>query len=156
MEIALHPRFAENRFLYFTYSKPGEKDTMVTTLARGRFDGKALTDVQDLLVAEPYWDCRGGAASRLVFAPDGLLFMTTGASGENREEAQETTTPARQGAASARRWHAGAGQSVRRAARGFKPEIYSYGHRNQLGFAFHPVRPARCGTPSMGRTVATS
>ena len=137
MEIALHPRFAENRWLYFTYSKPGEKGTMVTTLARGRFDGKALADVKDLLLALPYWDCRGGAASRLAFGPDGLLYMTTGASGEVREEAQDTMnlrgkvlrlrddgTPA-----------AGnpfAGRS------GFKPEIYSYGHRNQLALVFHP------------------
>jgi glucose/arabinose dehydrogenase len=137
MEIALHPRFADNRFLYFTYSKPGEKETMVTTLARGKFDGSALTEVKDLLVALPYWDCRGGAASRLAFAPDGLLYMTTGASGENREEAQETshlrgkvlrlrddgTVPPDN-------------PFVGRA--GFKPEIYSYGHRNQLGLAFHP------------------
>ena len=137
MEIALHPRFAENQFLYFTYSKPGPKDTMVTTLARGRFDGRTLSDVKDLLVAEPYWDCRGGAASRLAFAPDGLLFMTTGASGEAREEAQDTMnlrgkmlrlrddgTPAP------------GNPFIGRA--GFKPEIYSYGHRNQLGLTFHP------------------
>jgi aldose sugar dehydrogenase len=69
MEIALHPRFAENRLLYFTYSKPGENGTMVTTLARGTFDGPDSPDVEDLLLATPYWDCRGGAASRLAFAP---------------------------------------------------------------------------------------
>jgi glucose/arabinose dehydrogenase len=138
LEIALHPRFAENRLVYFTYSKPGEKGTMATALARGRFDGKALTEVKDLLVALPYWDCRGGAAARLAFSRDGLLYMTTGASGENREEAQETAhlrgkvlrlrddgTPAPDN------------PFVGRA--GFKPEIYSYGHRNQLGLAFHPV-----------------
>ena len=57
MEVALHPRFSENRFVYFTYSKPGEKDTMVTTLARGRFDGTSLTEVTDLLAERmPY--CR--------------------------------------------------------------------------------------------------
>ena len=137
MDIALHPRFAENHLLYFTYSKPGEKDTMVTTLARGRLEGKTLTAVQELLVATPYWDCRGGAAARLAFAPDGLLFMSTGASGEKREEAQETThlrgkvlrlrddgTPAP------------GNPFIGRA--GFKPEIWSYGHRNTLGLAFHP------------------
>jgi len=137
MDIALHPRFAENHLLYFTYSKPGEKDTMVTTLARGRLEGKALTAVQELLMATPYWDCRGGAAARLAFAPDGLLFMSTGASGEKREEAQETThlrgkvlrlrddgTPAP------------GNPFIGRA--GFKPEIWSYGHRNTLGLAFHP------------------
>ena len=137
MEVALHPRFAENRLVYFTYSKPGDKGTMVTTLARGRFDGTALTDVKDLLIATPYWDCRGGAASRLAFAPDGLLYMTTGASGENREEAQETTHY--RGKVLRLRDDGSVPPDnpfVGRA--GFKPEIYSYGHRNQLGLAFHP------------------
>jgi glucose/arabinose dehydrogenase len=137
MDMALHPRFAENRLLYFTYSKPGDDATMVTTLARGTWDGSALTGVEDLLVALPYWDCRGGAASRLAFGPDGLLYMTTGASGENREEAQETNH------------YRGKVLRLRDDGRpapgnpfigrdGFRPEIYSYGHRNQLGLAFHP------------------
>jgi aldose sugar dehydrogenase len=141
MEIALHPRFAENRLLYFTYSKPGESGTMVTTLARGTFDGTELTGVEDLLLATPYWDCRGGAASRLAFSPDGLLFMTTGTSGEDRHEAQEL--------------HHYRGKVLRlrddgRPAPGnpfegrsdVRPEIYSYGHRNQLGLAFHPATGA--------------
>jgi glucose/arabinose dehydrogenase len=137
MDIALHPRFADNHLLYFTYSKPGENGTMVTTLARGRLEGKALTNVQELLVAAPYWDCRGGAAARLAFSPDGLLFMTTGSSGEKREEGQDTSilrgkvlrlrddgTPA-------------AGNPFIGKA-GFRAEIYSYGHRNSLAIAFHP------------------
>jgi glucose/arabinose dehydrogenase len=137
MEIALHPRFAENRFLYFTYSKPGDKGTMVTTLARGVYDGTALTKVEELLVATPYWDCRGGAASRLAFAPDGLLFMTTGASGENREEAQDTTHLRGKVLRLRDDGTAAPGNPFIGRA-GFRPEIYSYGHRNQLGLAFHP------------------
>jgi glucose/arabinose dehydrogenase len=138
MEVALHPRFAENRLVYFTYSKPGDGDTMVTTLARGRFDGKGLTGVEDLLVATPYWDCRGGAASRLAWGPDGLLYMTTGASGENRGEAQETGHY--RGKVLRLREDGSAAPGNPFAGRSeFKPEIYSYGHRNQLGLAFHPV-----------------
>jgi aldose sugar dehydrogenase len=137
MEIALHPRFAENRLLYFTYSKPGEQATMVTTLARGRFDGTRLTDVEDLLLATPYWDCRGGAASRLAFAPDGLLFMTTGASGENREEAQETNHYRGKVLRLTDEGKPAPGNPFEGRA-DFRPEIYSYGHRNQLGLAFHP------------------
>ena len=51
MDIALHPRFAENRLIYFTYSKPkpggpfedfqGMRDAATVTLARARFDGGA-------------------------------------------------------------------------------------------------------------------
>jgi glucose/arabinose dehydrogenase len=137
MEIALHPRFADNRFLYFTYSKPGEKGTMVTTLARGRFDGAALSDVQDLLMAAPYWDCRGGAAARLAFAPDGTLFMATGTNGEKREEAQDTMVLRGKVLRLKDDGTAAAGNPFAGRA-GFRPEIYSYGHRNQLALVFHP------------------
>jgi glucose/arabinose dehydrogenase len=137
MEVALHPRFAENRFLYFTYTKPGEKGTMVTALARGVFDGTSLSRVEDLLLATPYWDCRGGASARLAFAPDGLLFMTTGASGEQREEAQDTTHLRGKVLRLTEEGKPAPGNPF--AGRdGFRPEIYSYGHRNQLGLTIHP------------------
>src|SRR5262245_44324829 len=44
LEVALHPEFAKNQFVYLTYSKGREKEA-TTALARGRFDGKALVDV---------------------------------------------------------------------------------------------------------------
>ena len=51
MDLALHPRFAQNQILYFTYSKPGERgDT--TALATAKFDGATLTGVRDLFVAD--------------------------------------------------------------------------------------------------------
>ena len=53
-EIALHPKFATNQLVYFTYNKagavgqnPNQRQSAVT-LARGRFDGKALTNVEEL------------------------------------------------------------------------------------------------------------
>ena len=51
-DIALHPKFAENKLVYFTYSKPGENGQLATTLARGRLDRGGLTDVHDLFVGE--------------------------------------------------------------------------------------------------------
>src|SRR5207253_77403 len=50
-DIALHPNFAENRWVYFTYYKPSpnEPEAAWATLARGRFDGgHILTDIRDL------------------------------------------------------------------------------------------------------------
>src|SRR6476660_8743508 len=41
MDIALHPRFAENHFIYLTYTKPLDGDKTTIALARGRWDGKA-------------------------------------------------------------------------------------------------------------------
>jgi glucose/arabinose dehydrogenase len=138
MDLALHPRFAENRWLYFTYSKPREDGLLATTLARGTFDGKALTDVKDLFVAEPWWAGTGGAAARIVFGRDGMLYMTTGSNGEKVTEGQDTTI------------HKGKVLRLRDdgtvppdnpfvGKSGFQPQIYTYGHRNSLGLIVHPV-----------------
>ncbi len=137
MDVVLHPRFAENKLIYLTYSKPGEKDLIATALARGRWDGTRLADVRELFVVEPWWDGSGGAASRLAFGRDGMLYMTTGASVANMKEAQD---PKSLKGKVLRLRDDGTvppdNPFVGRASH--RPEIYSYGHRNQLGLAIHP------------------
>jgi glucose/arabinose dehydrogenase len=77
MDLALHPRFAQNRMIYFTYSKPGDRgDT--TVLARARFDGAMLANVQDLFVADAWSTYGGNSGSRIAFGRDGTLYMTVG------------------------------------------------------------------------------
>jgi aldose sugar dehydrogenase len=77
MDLALHPRFAQNRMLFFTYSKPGERgDT--TVLATARFDGPTLTDVRDLFVADAWSTAGGNSGSRIAFGPDGTIYMSVG------------------------------------------------------------------------------
>jgi glucose/arabinose dehydrogenase len=141
MDIALHPRFAENRWLYFTYSKQRDDGMVATVLGRGRLDvaGHALTEVADLFIAEPWWDGAGGSASRIVFGRDGMLYMTTGSSGgPTGGEGQDTS--AHKGKILRLRDDGSAPPDnpfVGKA--GFKPEIYSYGHRNSLALIVHPV-----------------
>ena len=137
MDVVLHPRFAENRFVYLTYSKPGDKDLIATALGRGTWDGSALTNFKELFVVEPWWDGQGGAASRIAFGRDGMLYMTTGASVVNMKDAQDPSH------------HKGKVLRLRDdgtvppdnpfvGRSGYKPEIYSLGHPNQLGLAIHP------------------
>lgn len=137
MDIALHPRFTENRLVYLTYSKPGEKDLIATALGRGTWDGSALTNFKELFVVEPWWDGQGGAASRIAFGRDGMLYMTTGASVANMKDAQD---PSHHKGKVLRLRDDGTvppdNPFVGRA--GYRPEIYSLGHRNQLGLAVHP------------------
>ena len=79
MDIAVHPD--DDRVVYLTYSKQIERDGepgVTVALARGRLDAGALTEVRDIFVAQGL--DRGIAASRVVFAPDGTLFMTVGGS----------------------------------------------------------------------------
>ena len=140
MDVALHPRFAENQLIYLTYNKGRAGDALLATvLARARFDGKTLTDVKDIFVAEPWWDGAGGSASRLVFGRDGMLYMTTGSGGgENAGHGQDTAI------------HKGKILRLRDdgsvppdnpfvGRKEFRPEIFSYGHRNSLGLIVHPV-----------------
>jgi glucose/arabinose dehydrogenase len=141
-EVALHPQFAENRFVYFTFNTPGEMGPnpqagrppirlTAITLARGRFDGKALTGVETLFTG----DWTGPSGSRIAFAPGGLIYLTTGAPFD--EKAQDLTSVYGKvlrlrddGKVPADNPFAG--------KPGARPEIYSYGHRDQLGLTVHP------------------
>jgi len=140
MDVVLHPQFANNHFVYLTYSKPDGKGLIATALARGRWDDRtsSLVDVRDLFVAEPYWTGPGGAGSRLAFGRDGKLYMTTGASVANMMDAQ---TPSNHKGKVLRLNDDGTAPAdnpfVGRA--GYKPEIYTLGHRNQLGLAINPA-----------------
>ena len=59
MEVTLHPQFATNRFVYFTYLKAvGAEKQSALTLARGRFDGSAITDLTDI------FSCGAGVSGR--------------------------------------------------------------------------------------------
>ena len=141
LEVLAHPRFAENQYLYLTYSKPcaGEKSA-TTALARGKFDGKALTDVKDLFVAD---NCNTGNphyGSKLAWGRDGMLYMTVGDRGD-RKRAQD---PASHGGKLLRLREDGtaAPDNPFVGKEGFKPEIYTWGHRNAQGLAFHPATGA--------------
>src|SRR5499427_2300100 len=48
MDIALHPQFSQNHFVYLTYTKPLDEKRRIVALARGRWDGHGLTEVKDI------------------------------------------------------------------------------------------------------------
>src|SRR6266852_796390 len=143
-DIALHPRFAENRLVYFTYykPKPGEKEVATATLARGRFDGNhALTDVRDLFVSDAW--CATPSAARIAFAPDGKIFLSVGVpirGPTGTAQPDDSQLPG-----------SDAGKVLRLnddgtvppdnpfvGKPGYKPEIYAIGIRNSLGMVIHP------------------
>src|SRR5207237_8485966 len=77
MDVVLHPRFSENRWVYFTYHKPAPDGDGATTLGRGTWTGTALTDVRDIFES----GATGTEASRIVFGRDGMIYMTISAPG---------------------------------------------------------------------------
>jgi len=136
MDIALHPEFERNRLVYLTYTKNIRQEPLElsTTLARGRLEGQAFVDMQDLLSADT-WPGDGGSASRIAFGQDGYIYMTTGAS--NGPFAQEPGN-LRGKVLRLRDDGTPAPGNPFIGVEGYRPEIYSLGHRNQLGLAVNP------------------
>jgi glucose/arabinose dehydrogenase len=135
LDIALAPDFATSRLIYFSFGEPGEGGAS-TAVARTRFADDRLQDVTVIFRAVPRTGGGAHFGSRLAFARDGTLFITTGERFQF-EPAQDLST------------HLGKvlrinadgsvpadNPFVGRA--GVRPEIWSYGHRNVEGAAIHP------------------
>lgn len=158
MDVALHPGYPDNRWVYLTYSKrlAGETDAdwdLLTgpagtaALARGRYDGAhALRDVEDLFVADAATS--GVSAARIVFGADGKLYMSIGApsyelaeGGTNRVgSAREAQDPASHAGKMLRLNDDGSvpADNPFVNAPGYLPEIYALGLRNPTGMVVHP------------------
>lgn len=140
MDVVLHPRFAQNRMVYFSYAEAAGKDTGVV-LARGVFtDGAApsLQNVQTLLRAPKFDTTTGHYSGRIAFARDGKLFFTVGDRQQwDRWERTPQQDPKILVGKVLRLNDDGtpaAGNPL--VARGGDPAVWSYGHRNLLGIAF--------------------
>ena len=150
LEVALHPSFASNRFVYLSYSKQtgpappaGSNDPVpaATALVRARFENDRLTDVRELFLAVSKG--RGHFSGKIAFDKAGFLYLSLGdrqvpPDGDlEKHPAQDLTN------------HHGKIIRLHDDGRvpadnpfvktpGAKPEIWSYGHRNLQGMAVHP------------------
>jgi glucose/arabinose dehydrogenase len=139
MDLALHPRFSENKLVYFTYHKPVENtgktgnNAGVITLAHGRWDGTKLVEVRDIFSA-----IQNNNASRIVFGKDGMVYMTVGTG--DPPAAARAQDPNDLAGKTLRLRDDGSvppdNPFVGRA--GYRPEIFTMGHRNILGLTVHP------------------
>ncbi len=143
-DIALHPAFEKNRWIYFTYykPKPGEKDLATAVLGRARWDGAySLEDVRDLFVADAW--CATPSASRIAFGRDGKIFMTVGVPIRGRAgtaQPEDSQSPANHAGKVLRLNDDGSAAADNPFAGNptYRPEIYALGIRNILGLAVHP------------------
>lgn len=133
-DVALHPDFAENRLVYLTYTKPMENGWGAPALAMGRLEAGALIDVRDLIVTEAY-EGNSGLNSRIAFGGDRKLYMSTGGRIEN--VAQEPMSL--RGKVLRMEDDGSAPADNPFMNRGYRPEIYTLGHRNTLGLMLHPL-----------------
>jgi len=132
MDIALHPQFATNGLIYLAYSKPISADDGAVAVARGRWDGRALRDMRDVFVAGA--ETVGGA--RMAFGGDGMLYVSAGGGGESHPQ-----DPSSHGGKVLRLTPEGKvpADNPFVGREGYRPEIFTMGHRNTLGLAAHPV-----------------
>jgi len=154
LDIALHPQFATNRWVYFTYHKTigaapapapaagaqagrgggrGAAQQFELVLGRGTFDGKALTDVREIFNTHA-----PGSASRIVFARDGTLYMSSGNADEGPQGPPQDPNDYRGKVLRLRDDGTVPPDNPFVGRVGYKPEIFSMGHRTQLGMALHP------------------
>jgi len=134
MDIALHPDFSSNKWVYLAYHKPVGGDSGETVLARGTWNGTGLADVHTIFES----GATDTEASRIVFGRDGFLYMSISAPGSpNLRRSQDPDDYA--------------GKTVRLrddgsipndnpfvGRPGFKPGIFTIGHRNGHGLAVNP------------------
>jgi len=137
MEVLPHPEFARNQYLYLTYHKKlaDEPKTIAFVLARARFTGNALVDLEELLVSDT-WNGAGGAAAKLVFGTDGKLYMGLGAT---RDESPQDPMSLRGKILRLNEDGSVPEDNPFVGKAGYRPEIFSLGHRNPSGMAVHPV-----------------
>lgn len=133
LDIQLHPDYARNGWIYFTYAKPGNGGGS-TTLSRAKLQGNALTGLQELFTVDPFIKSGVHFGSRIAFDGKGHVFVSTGERG-TKSNAQSLAT---QNGKILRLKDDGKVPAdnpfVNKA--GAKPEIWTYGHRNVQGMVY--------------------
>lgn len=136
LDVSLHPRFADNRWVYLSYSK-GDRDGTTTALGRGRLEGERLVDFQELFVQDRLSQPGRHYGSRIAWLSDGTLLLSIGDRGADPPRAQDP------------RDHAGKllrlnddgtvpADNPFVGRDGIHPEVYSLGHRNIQGMVVVP------------------
>ena len=135
LDVALHPEFARNGWVYLSYAG-ADADGYGTEVIRGRLDGHALRDVEVIFRMQPRSASSHHFGSRLVFDRQGFLYITLGERGD-KDRAQRLDD------------HAGSVIRLHDDGRvpadnpfvgksGARPEKFTLGHRNIQGAALHP------------------
>lgn len=137
-DIALSPDFQHNQHVFISYAC-GSAQANNTCLAKFTWDDETLVDGHVIFRASPAKRGSAHYGGRIAFKPDGTLLLTLGDGFDYREDAQRVTN------------HLGAVVRLNQngsvpsdnpifSHRENKPEIFTYGHRNVQGIAWHPLQ----------------
>ncbi|NJY62883.1 PQQ-dependent sugar dehydrogenase [Salinimicrobium sp. CDJ15-81-2] len=135
-DVALHPDFDKNKYVYFTFSDPGADSTATTALGRGTFENDQINNFEVLFKMEPYVKGPNHFGGRINFTEDNEILLTL-AERFKFDPAQDLSshlgTVVRlkdDGTAS--------DKTPKFDAADARKEIWSYGHRNIESAAIHP------------------
>lgn len=139
LDVVLSPTFKQDRMVYLSYAEGGgEGDMAGTAVGRGRLsaDNAKLEDFNVIFRQQPKLSSGNHFGSRLVFDRDGYLFI---ALGENNQRPTSQDLDKLQGKVvrilpdgTVPKDNPFVGQD------NVRPEIWSFGHRNQQGAALNP------------------
>jgi len=139
LDVALSPDFASTGLVYLSYAEPRDGSKNGTSVARAKLvadgQGGRLDSVQVIFRQEPSYASSAHFGSRIVFTRDGSLFVTLGDRSSARDEAQN---PANHLGKLVRLMPDGSPYAGNPKKSGWRPEIWSIGHRNVQGAALNP------------------
>lgn len=146
MDVSIHPRFAENRFIYLTYSH-GTPAANQTRVARAVLDGNTLRDLKTIFEVKQTKSGTQHFGSRIAWLPDNTMLVSIG-DGGNPPVSLEGELIRKQ----AQNLRSRLGKVVRLNDDGSVPRdnpfvnkpdadptVWSYGHRNIQGMAIDPT-----------------
>ena len=139
LDVQIGPDFGSSSAVYLAYADPRDGGRNGTSVARGKLvadgDGGRLDDAKVIFRQEPSYASSYHFGSRIVFTRDGSLFVTLGDRFSARDEAQN---PANHLGKLVRLMADGSPYTGNPKKPGWRPEIWSIGHRNVQGAALHP------------------
>jgi glucose/arabinose dehydrogenase len=140
LDVQAAPDFATSGIVYLSYSEPRGGSQAGTSVARAKLAGDEvggrLEELQVIFRQEPSHASSNHFGSRIVFAGDGSLFVTMGDRYSARDQAQN---PANHLGKLVRIMPDGKPYAGNPRNEGWRPEIWSIGHRNVQGAALHPA-----------------
>src|SRR5262247_334073 len=140
LDVALAPDFATSQLVYLSFAEPRAGGKNGTSVARGTLVASGgsgrLQDTHVIFRQEPAYASSHHFGSRLVFMPDGSLFVTTGERFSQREEAQN---PGNHIGKLLRLMPDGTPYAGNPRLPGWCPQVWSIGHRNVQAAALNPA-----------------
>ncbi len=129
MDVVLHPQFAQNKYVYLSYTKTNDGPRSVVALARGTWDGKTIVGMKDIFVTDP------GAAgvARVAFDRTNHVYMTTGGGAAQDLNSQQGKVLRLMDDGTVPKDNPFVGRTDA------KPQVFTLGHRNSLGLAMNPT-----------------